>query len=319
MAYYKKKSDTDPSSPNKAISPQYQNSSPGTSWPPAPPDTGTRSQLPGESDMNPFRKLHPKILRPMYDNTTDPEKKFLIWKALKQWSRQFTESLIQPFKFEKYFADIAKDYSREHNAKIADAILKRAMESVYPAANLFYYQDGETTQFPDEEHGNMVNYHGDPEIQTEKMYVYPRDFDQGGTQDHLQQNIDTDIGDFQTPTEDPLVEDLRVNRGDPQDRDKSYPQGNGSDTDNGRTGGVQVSQFFDNFVWASDDCLDLMFKSKKASVKKVSKIVKLADLNQFMKVGNDLLIHKSKQDLWAMEEDEEGNLVISRLFDGDLI
>jgi hypothetical protein len=47
--------------------------------------------------------------------------------------------------------------------------------------------------------------------------------------------------------------------------------------------------------------------------------VKLADLQDFMKVGNDLLVHKSNKDLWAMEEDEEGNIIISRLFDGNLI
>jgi len=235
----------------------------------------------------------------MYDACTDPERKHKIWRALKEWARHYTDSLINPYKYEKYFVDIKDDYAK----RAADRILKRLAELSTPAQNLFYYQDSETTQFPDAEHGNMVNYLGDPEVHQRKMFVYPRDYDQSQTE-HLEKNINTDTGDFQTPTENPMVQDLRTNR--------DYYNSN-------RAGGIKVSSFFDNFVWASDESLDVLFTSKKASTKKVSKVVKLADLHDFIKVGNDLLIHKSKQDLWAMEEDEDGNIVISRLFDGDLI
>lgn len=302
MANYRKKSDTDPSSPNKAISPQFSNSSPGSSWPPAPPETGAHSHLPGESDDNPFRSLHPSVLRGMYNKVTDPEKKLKIWKALKQWSRQYTDSLINPFTYEKYFMDIKDDYS-----KAANNILKRMAEVADPQRNLFYYQEAERTQFTDAEHGNMVNYHGDPEVHQRKMFVYPRDFDQGEAP-HMEKDVNDweqqGGGNFLTPTEDPLVQDLRTERG-------YY--------DSSRAGGNKVSNFFDNFVWASDEAVDAMFQTKTASTKKVSKIVKLADLQDFQKVGNNLLIHKSERDLWAMEEDDEGNMVISRLFDGNLV
>ena len=77
--------------------------------------------------------------------------------------------------------------------------------------------------------------------------------------------------------------------------------------------------FFDDFVFSGNDNLELLFKTKTASRKKTSKIVKLSDLDNFLKVGNDLLIHKSDRDLWAMETDDNGDITISRLFEKDCL
>ena len=43
------------------------------------------------------------------------------------------------------------------------------------------------------------------------------------------------------------------------------------------------------------------------------------DLTDFMKVSDDLLVHKSKKDLWKMYKDADGNLFITRLFEGDVL
>jgi len=47
----------------------------------------------------------------------------------------------------------------------------------------------------------------------------------------------------------------------------------------------------------------------------VIKISSIMDLTDFMKVSDDTLVHKSKQDLWKMLKDKEGNVYIKRLFD----
>jgi hypothetical protein len=235
MAHYKKKSDTDPSSPNKGVAPTYSTSSPGSSWPPPPPETGARSQLPGEGeDSNSFRKVHPRYLRPMYEACPDPERKRKIWRALKEWSRQYTDSLIKPYKYEKYFVGIENDYG-----KTADRILKRMAEVADPQRNLFYYQDAEPS-LP----GSSVNYTPDP---TSDAAVEP-DLSTG-----LEKNVNTETGNMLSPTESAYVHDLRIDNG--------YNSGP-------RTGGLKVSDFFDTFVWASDEALDSLFTSKKPLSKK---------------------------------------------------
>jgi len=58
--------------------------------------------------------------------------------------------------------------------------------------------------------------------------------------------------------------------------------------------------------------------SKKAS-SYVLKVSSLGDLSGFLVNSNEAnsLIHKSSNDLWSFEEDDDGNYKISRLFDGD--
>jgi hypothetical protein len=50
-------------------------------------------------------------------------------------------------------------------------------------------------------------------------------------------------------------------------------------------------------------------------------VIKLAnsDLDDFLKISNDTLIHKSKKDLWKMMKDKEGNIYIKRLFESDVL
>ena len=54
---------------------------------------------------------------------------------------------------------------------------------------------------------------------------------------------------------------------------------------------------------------------------KPKELVKISsmDLGNFLKVSDDVLIHKSKKDLWKMYKDADGNVFISRLFEDDVL
>lgn len=46
--------------------------------------------------------------------------------------------------------------------------------------------------------------------------------------------------------------------------------------------------------------------------------VKLASMDQllnFVRIGNDTLVHKAQKDLWRVGQDENGEVFIERLFD----
>lgn len=45
------------------------------------------------------------------------------------------------------------------------------------------------------------------------------------------------------------------------------------------------------------------------------KVASIDDFFNFVRIGQDTLVHKSKKDLWKLSEDEKGQLVIERLFD----
>jgi len=45
------------------------------------------------------------------------------------------------------------------------------------------------------------------------------------------------------------------------------------------------------------------------------KIASLGDLDGFLRVASDTLIHKIQQDLWALKKEADGNYYIERLFD----
>jgi hypothetical protein len=53
--------------------------------------------------------------------------------------------------------------------------------------------------------------------------------------------------------------------------------------------------------------------NKKASIK----VSSLADMFNFGRVADDVLIHKSNKDLWAIEADDSGQVHITRLFDNN--
>lgn len=52
-----------------------------------------------------------------------------------------------------------------------------------------------------------------------------------------------------------------------------------------------------------------------------NKVFKIAcmDLTDFMKISDETLIHKSNKDLWRMMKDNDGNIYIQRLFEGDVL
>lgn len=81
------------------------------------------------------------------------------------------------------------------------------------------------------------------------------------------------------------------------------------------------------FSWGSNHSIN-EFISKKdfESVRKVArsreddlhtiKVASLGDLSSFLKVSNELLVHKSSKDLWKVEKTADG-FQVSRLFDDE--
>lgn len=47
------------------------------------------------------------------------------------------------------------------------------------------------------------------------------------------------------------------------------------------------------------------------------KIASISDLSEFLRIGNDTLVHKAEKDLWRINEDKTGQVVIERLFNPD--
>lgn len=62
-----------------------------------------------------------------------------------------------------------------------------------------------------------------------------------------------------------------------------------------------------NIQFLGSPSLDDLLTEKRA------KRIKVADLNQFMHVSDNLLIHKAQKDIWALNEDG----TIERLVDSD--
>lgn len=44
------------------------------------------------------------------------------------------------------------------------------------------------------------------------------------------------------------------------------------------------------------------------------KVASLGDLSDFFRIATDTLIHKAQRDLWRISEDQEGQIVVERLF-----
>jgi len=64
---------------------------------------------------------------------------------------------------------------------------------------------------------------------------------------------------------------------------------------------------FDSFI---DD-------SQTQALPNTVKVASLGDLSDFFRVSQDTLVHKAVKDLWRINEDKTGNVVIERLFDPD--
>ena len=47
------------------------------------------------------------------------------------------------------------------------------------------------------------------------------------------------------------------------------------------------------------------------------KVASLSDLADFLRIGSETLVHKAEKDLWRVSEDNNGKVVIERLFNPD--
>jgi hypothetical protein len=45
------------------------------------------------------------------------------------------------------------------------------------------------------------------------------------------------------------------------------------------------------------------------------KVSSMDDFFQFLRIGNNTLVHKAEKDLWRVAENDKGEVVIERLFD----
>ncbi len=47
------------------------------------------------------------------------------------------------------------------------------------------------------------------------------------------------------------------------------------------------------------------------------KVASIGDLRDFLRISTDTLVHKAEKDLWRINEDKKGQVVIERLFNPD--
>lgn len=47
------------------------------------------------------------------------------------------------------------------------------------------------------------------------------------------------------------------------------------------------------------------------------KVASIGDLRDFLRIADDTLVHKAEKDLWRINEDNGGQVVIERLFNPD--
>jgi hypothetical protein len=85
-----------------------------------------------------------------------------------------------------------------------------------------------------------------------------------------------------------------------------------------------------DFKWGTGPSMDLHLQERKitssfesvrdlVSTSKCSllRVASLGDLSGFLRVSNDLLIHKSTRDLWSVSKTADGSIEVTRLFDDD--
>jgi len=64
--------------------------------------------------------------------------------------------------------------------------------------------------------------------------------------------------------------------------------------------------------------LDAFFAREPAIVtpsKGMRRVASLQDLNGFVRLSNDTLIHKADRDLWAIRRQGDGSMFVERMFD----
>lgn len=149
-----------------------------------------------------------------------------------------------------------------------------------------YYQDQEVTEV----HLQLNSPTNNPDgykPQLDKMLVYP---------EQEWSNADWAGGDFLSPYVNEIQQE--INRTDNDPKNLFDPK---------------MGSFIGDLTSRTASAVDA-FLSDNNFVK-----VSNMDLEQFLKVSDDTLIHKSNNDIWKMVQDKEGNVYISRLVDGDLL
>ena len=178
---------------------------------------------------------------------------------------------------------------QENILRIVRAYLKEKKASNYvepllkDTPNQPFYRDQEKTYTDltqlDSVHGPMSD-----KERYDKMYIF---------QDPACYNPDWADGSFSTPYDNPYHHEMFRT---PNTNESLYLASEIIDL-NTRTSSI------DNFLNSG----------------KMIKISSGMDLTDFMKVSDDTLIHKCRQDLWKMYKDADGNTYIKRLFEEDLI
>ena len=155
-------------------------------------------------------------------------------------------------------------------------------QEMYPYGQVPYYPEQETTYTDlsqlDSEHGGLTF-----------QERYPLNYPETGWN-----NPSWAVGDFRSPYETNFMH----LKDSPNDYETLFDPLRGASMidDLGSSAGKQVDSF--------------LSPPPRGAVKLAS-----IDISEFLKVSDDTLIHKSKQELWKMYKDAEGDIYISRLFD----
>jgi len=152
------------------------------------------------------------------------------------------------------------------------------------------YPDMQQQTYPDQEQSytdlkNLDTQHGGLTHKERYKFEYPGEWT----------NPDWAGGNFLAPYEEKIIDPFKT----PNTTESLYANSE-----------VEIEDLGSREAFAMDSLL-----APKEDFVKVSSM----DLTNFMKISDDTLIHKSRNDLWKMFQDKSGNVFIKRLFDEDLI
>jgi len=193
--------------------------------------------------------------------------------------------------------------------RIIESHLKEKQASNYvkplltDSESLPYYHDQEQTYT---DLTQMDTTHG-PSTQQEidqKRYVLP---------DESTYNPDWGDGNYQSPKVNQPQRDFNKIPNTPETLYDPAIDGDGVNQ-------LSVQSFFnegmDDLNSRTSSAIDGFLSENKQNIIKVSSSL---DLTDFMKVGDDTLIHKSNKDIWKLMRDKSGNVFIKRLMEEDFL
>jgi len=154
-------------------------------------------------------------------------------------------------------------------------------QQMYPDGNIPYYPEQEQT-YTDLSHLDSV--HGEGTFKERNKFVY----------DSPHQNVDWAGGNFTSPTE---LDFHNYEKYSPNTNESLSLKGASMINLNPNTKNL------DNFL------------SPPSETKKISNM----DLSDFLKLSDDTLVHKSRNDLWKIVKTSEGEIHIQRLFNEPVI